>query len=99
MKSRRCRRCWKSFEHSRLAREHEDTVDCGQKSLPDFERLMSIDDEQVIVLPTDHGSEEDAWWAIFQRLIPGMAERSIDLLKLQYSPCECVMKLLPLASC
>jgi hypothetical protein len=60
---------------------------------------MSLDDEQAIVLPTDHGSEEDAWWAIFQRLIPGMAERSIDFLKLQYSPCEYVMKLLPLSSC
>ncbi|KAM5386556.1 hypothetical protein ACJZ2D_000519 [Fusarium nematophilum] len=70
---------------SRL-RQHQEAADCIEKTLPDFERLMDVEDEPAILMSQARVSEENAWWAIFQRLIPGMAARDIESLKLEYSP-------------
>ncbi|KAM5343705.1 hypothetical protein ACJ41O_012242 [Fusarium nematophilum] len=63
-----------------------EAADCIEKTLPDFERLMDVEDEPAILMSQARVSEENAWWAIFQRLIPGMAARDIESLKLEYSP-------------
>jgi hypothetical protein len=87
MRSRRCGRCWKSFESNVQASQHEEAAACDEKALPDFERLMAIQDEPLVQRSQAALSEEDTWWAIFQRLIPDVAERDISALKLEYSPC------------
>lgn len=33
-------------------------------------------------------SEEDAWWWLFKLLVPSMQGRDVDVLKMEYSPCE-----------
>jgi hypothetical protein len=81
-------RCWKSFVNADKATEHQEESGCEEKPLPDFERLMRPEDELFVQQTQSIASEEDAWWALFQRLIPGMAGRDVDALKLEYSPCE-----------
>jgi hypothetical protein len=89
MLSKRCQRCWISFDTKRQASEHGDEAGCKEKEMPDGERLMSA--AQETELETFCGprlSEEDIWWRIFCQLIPGMKDCCLELLQKQYCPCE-----------
>lgn len=88
-RSRRCNRCLKAFESDAKARTHESLAACPIIPLPDFERLMSAAHESITERFLTPMSDLAGWWFIFKLLIPGMQDRDLESLKMEYSPCEC----------
>ncbi|KAJ4218092.1 hypothetical protein NW759_008687 [Fusarium solani] len=85
-RSRRCNRCLKAFESDTKARTHESLAACPIIPLPDFERLMSAAHESITERFLTPMSDLAGWWFIFKLLIPGMQDRDLESLKMEYSP-------------
>ncbi|RSL56394.1 hypothetical protein CEP54_008878 [Fusarium duplospermum] len=84
MLSYRCQRCWKQFNARHKAQEHRQS-NCVQTDLPRYELFMTL--EQEIEVERCSGmTPEDAWWALFKFLIPGMDQEDISQLKDRYFP-------------
>jgi len=89
MASYRCQQCWRSFDTKLKVTDHSAGSSCRPRSLPEGERLMtSAQEDEIEACYGPIMSEEDFWWRLFQRLIPGMQTNELDLLKQLYSPCE-----------
>lgn len=57
---------------------------------------MTIEQENIIGnFDGRMKSEEDIWWWMFQQLIPGMNDCTLNLLKQQYWPCKFIRKSSP----
>ncbi|KAH7148317.1 hypothetical protein EDB81DRAFT_758747 [Dactylonectria macrodidyma] len=54
--------------------------------MPSTERFMSAEHEAQLERLTCSGSDEETWWSLFQRLIPGMQERELNSLKNEFFP-------------
>jgi hypothetical protein len=93
MLSYRRQQCWISFDAKRKAMDHSADAACNARPMPQ-ERVMSLEQEEEIER-CSMNSEEDTWWWLFQQLIPGMRECSLDQLKQRYSPCKLPLQLHP----
>lgn len=50
---------------------------------------MSVAHESITERFSTPMSDLAGWWFIFKLLIPGMQDRDLESLKMEYSPCEC----------
>ncbi|KAH7149078.1 hypothetical protein B0J13DRAFT_550625 [Dactylonectria estremocensis] len=87
MLSYRCQHCWRSFESKlKLASHGKQREPCEAREMPSTERFMSAEHETELERLTCSGSDEETWWSLFQRLIPGMQERELSSLKAEFFP-------------
>ncbi|KAK0708881.1 hypothetical protein B0T21DRAFT_377154 [Apiosordaria backusii] len=85
MVSRRCPRCWISFESKEKENQHRQPLQCMEKPKPTEGRFMAAHHEGMVsTLALSAANPEQTWWQLFQILIPGMQEQSLDILKKCY---------------
>ncbi|KAH7169173.1 hypothetical protein DER46DRAFT_680711 [Fusarium sp. MPI-SDFR-AT-0072] len=74
-----------SFEKKdRLEAHASQPAFCIFKDMSPSERFMSPEDETAVGRLGCFGSPEEAWWKMFQLLIPGAQNPDLEVLKIQY---------------
>ncbi|KAK8131422.1 hypothetical protein PG984_007860 [Apiospora sp. TS-2023a] len=77
----------RSFDKMQEKADHEAMEPvCEHRESPPIETMMNESQEGEFERLRLSGPAESSWWRIFQLLIPGMSERDITSLKLEYWP-------------
>ncbi|KAM5375750.1 hypothetical protein ACJZ2D_005806 [Fusarium nematophilum] len=84
MSSSRCERCWKWFSSGNKIQEHR-RKECFEMERPEYERFMTSEQE-TLVKKCGGTQPEEAWWSLFQLLIPGMQQEDLPELQTRYFP-------------
>ncbi|KAK7992926.1 hypothetical protein PG988_001720 [Apiospora saccharicola] len=76
----------RSFDTTQQKTDHETQPLCDARESPPAGALMSLAQEGDFERLRMSGPEDTSWWRMFQLLIPGMNERDIASLKVEFSP-------------